>query len=254
MRVRGAARPRYTLNSKSSDHMKLLAIETSTETMSLGVAVNGQITTVDAAGGAQASSGAMDEISRLLASVGVALSELEAIVWGSGPGAFTGVRTACAIAQGLGFAQNLPLIDIDALAACAQAAQDAEPDHKGDVVVALDARMGELYVAQYTWGQWQEPDTRTYSLIKPQDLIMPRNALLCGNASKTYPELAALVRGENGCCVLTQPSAKALLQMAVGKFAQGQWQAAKDAHPLYVRNKVAQTTAERELSKASALG
>jgi tRNA threonylcarbamoyladenosine biosynthesis protein TsaB len=145
------------------------------------------------------------------------------------------------------------LIAIDALAACTQAAHEAVPEHKGEAVVALDARMGELYVAQYTWGQWNEPDTSTYSLIKPHDLMVPRNAMLCGNASKSYPELAALVSGEKGRCVLTQPSAKALLQLAASKAAQGQWQEAKDAHPLYVRNKVAQTTVERELSKASAL-
>jgi tRNA threonylcarbamoyladenosine biosynthesis protein TsaB len=242
----------YTLNSKQSQRMKLLAIETSTETMSLGVSVNGQITAAETAGGAQASSTAMDEIARLLASVGVSLSELDAIVWGSGPGAFTGVRTACAIAQGLGFAQSLPLIAIDALAACAQAAHEAAPEHKDDVVVALDARMGELYVAQYAWGQWREPDTNRYSLIKPTDLIVPSNAMLCGNASKTYPELAALVSGEKGRCVLTQPSAKALLQLAASKAVPALVGKARDAHPLYVRNKVAQTTAEREQSKTNA--
>lgn len=227
--------------------MKFVAIEASTETLSLGVQVNDEVRCCDMAGGANASTNLLPSLSRIMAEMELSWSQLDAVVWGRGPGSFTGLRTACAVAQGIGFAHDLPLLGVDTLAACAQEAS-RDVQHEGDWVVAMDARMNEVYLARYTAGQWQRPGSGEYALVRPQELVLRPSDLLCGNAANAYPALMEASRQH----VHALPTSRALLELAPGWMKLGAQTRAELALPLYVRDKVAQTTAEREQAKRMA--
>ena len=129
--------------------MKLLAFDTSTETLSIAVAPGDGRPVLERSGpgGAQASAALIPAIEDLLAQAGLALGELDAIAFGRGPGSFTGLRTAAAVAQGLGFGSGVPVLGVETLLAVAEEAHG----HTGlaRVVAMLDARMGEVYFAAY---------------------------------------------------------------------------------------------------------
>ena len=119
--------------------MNLLAFDTATEFLSIALQFNGQIFTYDGDGGAKASEAILPQIQALLARAKIQLNQLDGIAFGAGPGAFTGVRVACGVAQGLGFGGNIPVVGINTLHALAEASGADK------VIVCQDARMGEIY-------------------------------------------------------------------------------------------------------------
>lgn len=125
--------------------MKVLAIDCSTERLSLGLSNGSQRWQHDGEGGSKASATLIPAIMALLAKAQLQLSALDAIAFGRGPGSFTGLRTACAVAQGLALGAHLPVLPIDSLALLAQTARALSPR----VLSVLDARMGQVYVAAY---------------------------------------------------------------------------------------------------------
>jgi tRNA threonylcarbamoyladenosine biosynthesis protein TsaB len=219
--------------------MKLLAIETSTEVLSLGVQCGGQQWLLDATGGAASSRTIVGHVLALLKQAGLEVQDLDGIAFGQGPGSFTGVRTACAIAQGLAYPADIPLVPIGSLLATAE---QARVSHGCDqVICALDARMGEVYSARYAWveSKWtciQEPAT-----LRPAALWVPPDWQAVGNAFEVYkqewpqphPHLPAT------------PVAASLLALAPNLLQAGDALDARDAHPTYVRDRVALKTAER---------
>jgi tRNA threonylcarbamoyladenosine biosynthesis protein TsaB len=223
--------------------MNLLAFDTSTETLSIALAWDEagapRLLEHTGAGGPQASTTLIPAIMGLLAQAGLRLSSMDAIVFGRGPGSFTGLRTACAVAQGLAFGARVPVLPVDTLLAVAE---EARARHGVTQVVAvLDARMDELYAAAYAWdgGQWQRHGE--YSLGRPEALHVPPGWALAGNAFAAYgPRLPAAALQ-----VQALPTAAALLRLAPALVAAGQAQPAAGALPLYIRDKVAQTTEER---------
>src|SRR5512144_834579 len=136
----------------------LLAFDTATEHMSIALGARGEVWAREAVGGAQASASLVPAIMALLAEAGVTLRELDAIAFGRGPGAFTGLRTACSVAQGLALGADKPVLPIDSLLAVAEDARSGAAPHS--VWVAMDARMNEIYAAHYAFDgeRWQ---TRT---------------------------------------------------------------------------------------------
>ncbi|HAJ11148.1 MAG TPA: tRNA (adenosine(37)-N6)-threonylcarbamoyltransferase complex dimerization subunit type 1 TsaB, partial [Comamonadaceae bacterium] len=133
--------------------MKLLAFDTSTDTLSIAVQAGEAVWQHSGPGGAQASATLIPAIRGLLAQAGLSFDTLDAIVFGRGPGSFTGLRTACAVAQGLAFGARggagVPVLPVDTLLAVAE---DARQQHGCTRVVAtLDARMDEVYVARCEW-------------------------------------------------------------------------------------------------------
>ena len=195
-------------------------------------------------GGREASASLIPSLQALLAEAGLGLSDLNALAFGRGPGSFTGLRTACAVAQGLAMGANLPVLAVDTLMALAE---DARQRHGcTQVLAALDARMGEVYACAYRFelGLWRVQGE--VSLGAPEALVLAPGFVLAGNVEAAYagrlpaPALPA------------QPTADALLRLAPALLAAGQALAADQALPLYVRDKVAQTTAEREAVKAVA--
>jgi tRNA threonylcarbamoyladenosine biosynthesis protein TsaB len=221
----------------------LLALDSATETMALALVTPGQTRVFEAAGGAQASARMLPEVKALLAAAGVEMAALDAIAFGQGPGAFTGLRTACAVAQGLAFGLDKPVLPIDSLMLVAEDARSAGAGD--DVWVAMDARIGEIYAAHYRWADdgWQVLEAP--ALYAPDALAAHwgQPAAVAGTALTEYA--AAL-----GELPRTWPQARsraaALGALALAAWQRGDTRDAAEALPVYVRDKVALTTAERE--------
>ncbi|MBT2324929.1 tRNA (adenosine(37)-N6)-threonylcarbamoyltransferase complex dimerization subunit type 1 TsaB [Variovorax paradoxus] len=224
---------------------KLLAFDTSTEALSVAVRHGDRLLAHSGAGGAQASTTLIPLIQQLLAEAGLALAELDAIAFGRGPGSFTGLRTACSVAQGLGFGAGVRLLPIDTLHAVAEEARYRFGAER--VVAVLDARMDQVYAARYGFGATQASAGEA-ELLAPEDVELPPGWVLAGNAFAAYGERlpAGAARHE------VLPTATAMLRLAPELLAAGLAVAPAEAWPLYVRDKVAQTTEERAALKASA--
>ena len=244
-----------------------LALETSTDSLSLAVARGDQSSSHTRAGGPQASLHTLPQIQALMAQAGLRYADLDAVVFGRGPGAFTGLRTACSVAQGLAFGADVPVLPIDTLLALAEEARHAAqlagtPDVACEselvrVLSVLDARMDQVYVAAYEHAQGAWRCVQEAALQSPEGLTWPLHwreglpFIAAGNAWATYagrwptaftaPQVQAL------------PTASALLRLAPLAWAAGLAVPAEQALPLYIRDKVAQTTQEREQAKQQAL-
>ena len=241
--------------------MNLLAFDTSTEVLTIAVShhtdgasdVTRQVWEYSGAGGAQASATLITEVLNLLQQAGLRLAELDAICFGCGPGSFTGLRTACAVAQGLAFGAGVPVLPVDSLLALAeearfQAQSDGAPWR---VMTLLDARMDEVYAATWDWDGHHWTELQTSALLRPE-AIASGGAVLAGNVFGVYAtRLGANHGGLGGSrCVTALPTATAMLRLAPALITAGQAVDAEQALPRYIRDKVAKTTAERDLEKA----
>ena len=246
--------------------LRLLAFDTSTEQMSVAVGRHGpdgdwREATHVAAGGAAASRTLLPTVLHLLGQIGIERYALDAVAFGCGPGAFTGLRTACAVAQGLSFGalgsprrREIPVLPVDTLTLLAEGARHRLGLGAGLRVMALlDARMDEVYSAVFRfdgrrWGPLAAP-----ALGRPQDVVLPSGGvdLLAGNVFEIHRE-----RLPADCRALPQesllPDASALLRLAPALLADGLAVGAAEAQPLYIRDKVAQTEAERAAARAAA--
>ena len=264
---------------------KFLAFDTSTDRLSIAVTDGVRVWQHSGVGGAQASSTLIPAILSLLAEAGLQLGELDAIAFGRGPGSFTGLRTACAVAQGLAFGARggagMPVLPVDTLMAVAEEAlfqmQMRGGPHpcplprtgegeRGEnnaaraatlrVTALLDARMDEMYLQSYEFNSGLWTQTAGCELIRPENLAdyllrVPGTQLLAGNVFEVYAQrLPAALAGMPHVHAL--PTATALLRLAPALAAAGQCVEASLALPLYVRDKVAFTTDERAASKALA--
>lgn len=236
--------------------MQLLAFDTSTERLSIALTrTRGgepRLWQHDGPGGAQASSTLIPAVERLMAEAGLRFAELDAIAFGQGPGSFTGLRTACAVAQGLGFGAGVPLLPVDTLLAVAETARAAHvPQDAGCRVLAvLDARMDEVYAAHYDYQQGVWRRLADDVLCRPEDLRLEAGTVLAGNVFATYgerlPMPPAVPRWP------AWPTAAAMLRLAPALLAAGQAVAPEQALPHYIRDKVAKTTLERAAEKERA--
>lgn len=245
---------------------QLLAFDTSTDHMSLALTDGVQQWLHDGPGGAQTSSTLLPAIAALLAQADLRLDALDAVVFGRGPGSFTGLRTACAIAQGLAFGARggagLPVLAVDTLMAVAEQARFAlsaasgadlgAGDQPWSVVALLDARMDEMYTQRFVWLRGQCRAVGVCQLVRPENLTVLPGDVLAGNVFEVYagrlPEAA-----QQSARVNAWPTAAALLRLAPALLAAGHATPADQALPLYVRDKVAQTTQERMQAKAELL-
>lgn len=220
----------------------ILAIETSSERASIALSYGGQAIMRAASGVQTHSQNVLPLAQQLLAEAGMSLAQCDAIAFGAGPGSFTGVRTACGVAQGLAFGADLPVIPVVTLQAMAQACRDV--CGTSDVLVLLDARMDEVYWAQYRYlDGWQviiEP-----ALSAPADVAPLGAAIACGNGLTAYASAFAALPFAQGVCNGIMPHAVQIAQLAQTELTAGRMLNARDAQPIYLRNKVALTTAER---------
>lgn len=242
----------------------LLALDTATErlhiALSLGLGEGARTRGVELPGGAQASSGLLPALHGLLHEAGLAWSDVSAIAFGAGPGAFTGLRTACSVTQGLALGLDAPVIVLDTLMAVAEDARQraGEPLHAGEVVWVLqDARMGELYVGAFVWdGQrWAvHAPPALWPLGEPRARWAARGegVRVCGNALTSCPAAWDGLSADDVRVLAADamPRGAALAELARLAWAQGEQVDPALALPRYVRDKVAQTTAERAAAQA----
>jgi len=234
--------------------MKLLAFDTSTDVLSVALSDGDRVWQHTGPGAALASSTLVPTILDLLAQAGLTLGALDALVFGRGPGSFTGLRTACSVAQGLALGAGIPVLPVDTLLALAEEARLQHAPQAGalQLTALLDARMDEMYVQRFAFdgAQWSSPAGCV--LTRPEQLALgPADTLLAGNVFGVYADrlpagAGALQR------VMALPTATALLRLAPALLAAGHGVDAAQALPLYVRDKVALTTEERARVKAQA--
>jgi tRNA threonylcarbamoyladenosine biosynthesis protein TsaB len=229
----------------------------------------------EGAGGAAASGSLIASIMDLLRQADLRLQDLDAICFGSGPGSFTGLRTACSVAQGLAFGAGVPVLPVPSLLALAQSARAAHAPlaDQGRISALLDARMDQVYAATYAFATDVWTTVQTPCLLAPEQVAAWSQAVpaqdsaaslapgaqanrawraWAGNVFGSYGERLAAPAGLLCCDVL--PQAMAILQVAPALMAAGACVAPEQALPLYVRDKVAKTTGERALEKAAKAG
>lgn len=230
--------------------MRILAFDASVEPGSCALLADGTLREQAVAAGTSSSQGLLPIAAALLDAAGLRWSELDAIAFGSGPGGFTGLRVACGIAQGLAFAHATPVVPVDSLAALAAVALTEHP--QCDAVLALlDARMGEVYCAQYRRAAGAPARLGEATVLPPAAVAIAAGEsgarLLCaGNALRAYPELAArLAPLSFALRDDLLPTAGSVARLAAQRFAEHGGVPAEQAVPTYVREKVAFTTAER---------
>jgi len=248
---------------------KWLAIETSTDMLSLAItSTQGDTSEVwghTSQGGVKSSQLVLPEIVRLMEEAQIRFSDLTAVVFGKGPGSFTGLRTACSVAQGLAFGAGIPVLPIDTLLAVAEDARyqnvqqkqqktqqpEQLPEEAKRFFVAMDARMDQVYTAAYEWrSEWQ--CVQSPSVQSPEDICVPTewkdlDLTTVGNAWDAFA-----TRWPNALSskhMHAMPTAQALLRLAPIAFEQGLAVLPEQALPIYIRDKVAQTTLEREQLK-----
>lgn len=239
----------------------ILAIETSSELASCALLTNADgapSTTIarESSGVRTHSQSVLPMVQELLQSAGVRLADCDAIAFGAGPGSFTGVRTACGVAQGLAFGADLPVLPLITLEAMAEACRARTG--ASNVLAVLDARMNEVYWAQYRWHQdgWQ--------VVAPPALCAPEavtpvagaggGLVACGNGFAVYADAFAGSDFAVGAHADIVPHARELAVLGAAALAAGRALPADQAQPLYLRNKVAFTSAERQVINAARAG
>lgn len=227
--------------------MNLIALEASTCRLSVALWLNGEILQrgEDVPNGG--SERMLPWIREMLADAGVDWQSLDGIAFGAGPGAFTGLRLACALSQGLAFGLDLPVVGVSSLEALATAAH-SNTDHAEPIFACLDARMGEIYVAGYRVDGESTETVLAPSVVHPKELRIPAafdaNAWVgCGDGFDSY---SALLDHQVGTVRRgLWPTAAAVARLAAPRLARGEGGDLGEAVPLYVRDKVALTTTER---------
>lgn len=219
--------------------MKLLGVDISTDLCSVAVLADGDIHQVQEAG-ARPSRRVLDMANAMLEKAGLALHDLDGIAFGRGPGAFTGLRIAAGVAQGLALGLDRPAIPVSSLAALAQrAVEDAGADY---VLAGLDARMDEVYWAAYRLDQDGLVRPVTEERLSPPGTVQAPDLtsgwLGAGPAFAAYPELCELA-GVNAVRFDFKPDAAAVVRLASLMLAEGGGRDAADAVPVYLRDTVA---------------
>jgi len=239
--------------------MKLLAIETATEACSVALWCDGAILERHEIAPRRHGELVLPFAEQLLAEAGVGRRQLDAIAVGRGPGAFTGVRLAIALAQGLAVALGRPVVPVSTLATLALGALDEAPASArgaGVIVHALiDARMGEVYSGSFRVGEDGGIDAGSdEALQKPAAAHAPGTGalVLVGSGYGAYRAMLPPDLYARALCEFPDalPRARALARLAVHAYALGDVVDAADAQPVYLRDKVALTSAEQAAARA----
>jgi tRNA threonylcarbamoyladenosine biosynthesis protein TsaB len=230
----------------------LIAIETSSEIASVALMLETkargiQILQRQTGGVMNHSQAILPMVQSLLNEAGITLSDCDAIAFGSGPGSFTGVRTACGVVQGLAFGADLPVIPVVTLLALAEAQRIATGAK--NVLAALDARMCEVYWAHYIYDEQAAKWTTAIApTLSAPGAVTPANLcelILAGNGFEAYRDQFNLPLPLMSTAANALPQAQAIARIAQIEFAAGRVHPASEAQPLYLRNKIALTSAER---------
>ncbi|UYB53437.1 tRNA (adenosine(37)-N6)-threonylcarbamoyltransferase complex dimerization subunit type 1 TsaB [Xanthomonas sp. AM6] len=232
--------------------MNILAFETATEALSVAVHVDGKVLERFELAPRRHAELALPWAEQLLAEAGIGRSQLDAVAFGRGPGAFTGVRLAIALAQGIALALDLPVLPVSTLHALALRAPADAPR----VLAAIDARMGEIYAATFV------RDAAGLHALTPEQVLVP-DAFVLPQADAPWHgvgtglaaidgtlqrRLGAQLRSADAQAL---PHAADVLTLALAAHARGEAIAPERAEPAYLRDNVALTLAEQQAQRAA---
>jgi len=236
--------------------VRILAIETSAEACSVALAHAAGVVQHQWAAGGRVAEQALTLVAQLLAEQAIVLKDVDALAFGSGPGAFTGLRVACALAQGLAFGADRPVVAIGSLRALAYGAArghgSEDPASPLRVMAAADARMGQLYWAVFE-GPAAERTLAPPALAEPDEmadqLARWRPHIVAGNALRVFeqawPTRFGAIRMPHLAADASMVAELARIELAAGRTI-----APRDAAPEYVRDQVALTVAQRAAARA----
>ncbi|MCX8956176.1 tRNA (adenosine(37)-N6)-threonylcarbamoyltransferase complex dimerization subunit type 1 TsaB [Erwinia psidii] len=225
---------------------RILAIDTATEACSVALLMNDEISAHFELCAREHTQRILPMVQQILRERQTALAGLDALAFGRGPGSFTGVRIAIGIAQGLALGAGLPLVGVSTLKTMAQTAWRRHGARR--VLAATDARMGEVYWAEYVrdeQGNWQ--GEKTEAVLKPEVALQRMSQLTgdwaqVGTGWQAYPSLAEISPIPPGLTLhgtdVLLPSAEDMLPLAAVALASGEVVEAADAEPTYLRNEV----------------
>ncbi|MEL1265555.1 tRNA (adenosine(37)-N6)-threonylcarbamoyltransferase complex dimerization subunit type 1 TsaB [Pseudoxanthomonas putridarboris] len=230
--------------------MKLLAFETATEACSVAVYVDGEVRERFEVAPRRHAELSLPWAEALLAEAGIARSQLDAIALSRGPGAFTGVRLAIALAQGIALALDRPLVPVSTLAVLAARANGTR------ILAAIDARMGEIYAGTFI------RDGDALEATSPESVIAPADYALAGDDEDWHGVGTGFAAAEGALQIrlaerfthidaTVLPHAADLARLAAQAYAHGEAIAPERVEPAYLRNNVALTLEEQKALRAS---
>jgi tRNA threonylcarbamoyladenosine biosynthesis protein TsaB len=216
----------------------LLALDTATEACSVALLHEGRVLSRYEVIPRLHAQRVLPMVQELLAEAGIALSAVDAIAFGRGPGAFTGVRIAVGVVQGLAFALDRPVLPISNLAVMAQRAHREHGARQ--VATAIDARMDELYWGCYRLEEGEMRLAGVEAVLPPERVELPRGAAgewFGAGTGWAFAERIPVAVAAMDAGLL--PHAEDLLTLATGAWARGEAVAAEQAQPVYLRDNVA---------------
>jgi tRNA threonylcarbamoyladenosine biosynthesis protein TsaB len=222
----------------SMESTAILAIDAATEACSVALQYQGQVISRFEVCPQQHSQLILPMVDEVLKEAGVTLPELDLLAFGCGPGSFTGVRIGVGVAQGLAFGADLPLVGVSTLQTMAQGA--IRLNSADSVIAAIDARMGEIYTAEFINENGLACRVEADIVIKPElvEYTLSEKVFAVGTGWQTYQsELSAKVPGIVATEIL-YPHAIDMLPLAQALLADNKQIAAEDAQPVYVRDTV----------------
>ena len=236
----------------------ILALEVAIDRCTVGLLYAGSCVWREASGG-RAAEAILPCIGTLLADHEVPRTALDAVAFSAGPGGFTGLRVACGVAQGLGWALKRPLLVVDSLAAVAWQASALRTQH---VAVAIDARMGEVYAGLYAVNPEGEvqtvqapwlSDPNALSASFAHNLDPLNDWVAAGDAFCAYPQLIESAKPNLWGRVepTLAPRADAIASIGTRLWYAGLAVSANEATPIYIRNKVALDVGEQRALRVS---
>lgn len=217
--------------------MKLLAIDTSTEIASVAIMVDDELSCEEQGSQKTHAQLLLPLIDKLMVHAGLQMNQLDGIIFGCGPGSFTGLRIACSIAKGLAFAHDLGLIPVSSLGAIAWAARESEGDINLPVLAVLDARMHEMYWSYFAEGSLVSEDK--VNAVQEIQLPEQKPVIIAGVGIDEYwPDFPQQIKSRITNKITQYPNAAAMIHLA--QHAEIKPVSAAQAQPVYVRNQVTQ--------------
>lgn len=225
--------------------MKILAIDTATEACSAALYVDGEVCSVFKLAPREHTQLILPMVDQLLSDSGLQINQLDALSFARGPGAFTGVRIAAGVIQGLSYAAEIPVVPVSTLAAIAAGIYYQHGHH--DVLTAIDARMGEVYWAAYHVEDdgIQLIDNEIVSSVENLPQQDSKNWVGAGTGWAEYNELLTTKYQINKDLIYGDylPSAEHIVKLAAQDLRAGKQMSAHQAQPVYLRDNVAKKKA-----------
>lgn len=227
--------------------MNLLAIDTSTDTCSVAASRGEAFFSRSEPALQRQAEKVLGMVEGVLEEAGLELGQIEGIAYGEGPGSFTGLRIAAGVTQGLALARGVGVVGVGSLLSLVE--QAAEESASEKFIACIDAHMGEVYHAAYRRAGSGWTEVSPPGLYKPDavPVVSGSDWTGCGDGFAAHRERLASRLGDRVSMIRPDavPSARAVLKLAIPRFAAGEAKDAATAVPVYLRDKVARKTGER---------